>query len=189
MTRPAGKPKGPDALRATEGLHPAQRRAVLRRMRALCRRAEGLAWTRSSKANPHRRFRAAAIRAARSGQRSQIEFRLCDGGGKWIHLHATMEPLDVEPGPGSERRWICTPQDVSAARRAEQAMRASERHDRLTLAQAAIADVSCIAVSNEPRRGGLSGRSRGRYREWRSQQASGQPGSAPAIHCRRLPGG
>ncbi|HEV2287066.1 MAG TPA: EAL domain-containing protein, partial [Steroidobacteraceae bacterium] len=83
------------------------------------------------------RFRLAAIRAARSGQRSQIEYRLCDGGGKWIHLHATMEPLDSEPGRGGERRWICTLQDVSAARRAEQAVRASEPHYRLTLEQAA----------------------------------------------------
>ena len=84
------------------------------------------------------RFRQGAIRAARSGQRSQLEFRLRDGVGRWIHLHATMEPLDADPGPGGERRWICTLQDVSAARRAEQAVRASEQHYRLTLEQAAV---------------------------------------------------
>lgn len=68
------------------------------------------------------RFRDAAIEAARTGRRKDVEYRLqCNGG--WVHLRQWMEPIDEGPDP-RPRRWVSTIQDVSEQKRAEDEIRA-----------------------------------------------------------------
>ena len=84
------------------------------------------------------RFRSAAIHAAKTGRRAEVEYRLRNAAGKWIHIREIMEPLEAEPGCGSERQWLSTLQDVSAAREAARRLHASEEQYRSTFEQAAV---------------------------------------------------
>jgi len=84
------------------------------------------------------RFRLAAIEAAESGERAELEYRLLHGAGAWIHILELMEPLDPEPAAGAGRRWLSTLQDISAAKRAERALQLSAEHYRATFEQAAV---------------------------------------------------
>ncbi len=70
-------------------------------------------------------FRDAAIRAARSGAREQLEYRLRRGDGEWIHIRQLMEPLRAaDDGAG---RWFSTLQDITDVRAAADAWRESDR--------------------------------------------------------------
>ena len=84
------------------------------------------------------RFRRTAIEAARNGTRAEVEYRLRNASGRWIHIREVMEPLDSESSPKGERRWLNTLQDISAAKEAARALKASEEHYRLTFEQAAV---------------------------------------------------
>jgi PAS domain S-box-containing protein/diguanylate cyclase (GGDEF)-like protein len=84
------------------------------------------------------RFRSAAIDAAKSGRRAELEYRLQRAPGQWIHIRGMMEPLDATHEASPERRWLSTLQDVSGANQAAQALQASEEHFRAILEQAAV---------------------------------------------------
>ncbi|MGO9803011.1 MAG: EAL domain-containing protein [Steroidobacteraceae bacterium] len=96
------------------------------------------AWLELLHPDDRERFRCAAIEAARDGTRTEVEYRLQDARGEWIHIREIMEPLDGEPEAGASRRWLSTLQDVSAAKEATQALQASEEHYRATFEQAAV---------------------------------------------------
>lgn len=70
------------------------------------------------------RLREQSIAAARSGQRREISYRLRRGDGAWVHLRATMEPLEAHAGG---RRWFTTLQDVTEQKRVEEALAAMAR--------------------------------------------------------------
>jgi PAS domain S-box-containing protein/diguanylate cyclase (GGDEF)-like protein len=84
------------------------------------------------------RFRRTAIDAARRGTRAELEYRLRGACGEWLHIREIMEPLDRERDSNAGRRWLSTLQDVSAAKQAARALRASEEHYRATFEQAAV---------------------------------------------------
>jgi diguanylate cyclase (GGDEF)-like protein/PAS domain S-box-containing protein len=75
-------------------------------------------------------FRDKAIEAAVKKLRMELEYRLRRADGEWIHLRQTMEPLKDEGDASAGSRWFNTLQDVTAQRRIEESLRASESRFR-----------------------------------------------------------
>ena len=73
-------------------------------------------------------LRAQSIEAASRGERREAEYRLQRGDGAWIHLRATMEPLEVgTDAAGRASRWFTTLQEVTEQKRVEQQLAAITR--------------------------------------------------------------
>jgi diguanylate cyclase (GGDEF)-like protein/PAS domain S-box-containing protein len=75
-------------------------------------------------------FRAKAIEASATKLRTELEYRLRKGDGDWIHVRQCMEPLEREGATSVRSQWFNTLQDVTAERRAEESLRASESRFR-----------------------------------------------------------
>jgi signal transduction histidine kinase len=74
-------------------------------------------------------FRARAIEAAKSGARTDVQYRMPSRGGGWIHIKQAIEPLEGSGHAGT--RWLCTLQDVTMEMLAEQRIRGQLEHLRL----------------------------------------------------------
>jgi diguanylate cyclase (GGDEF)-like protein/PAS domain S-box-containing protein len=62
-------------------------------------------------------FRAKPLEANATGKRVDLDYRLCRGDGKWVHLRQVIEPLSASAGVAE---WFSTIQDVSEQKRAEE---------------------------------------------------------------------
>ena len=71
-------------------------------------------------------FRDKAIEAGVKKLRMELEYRLRRADGEWIHVRQTMEPLKDGGDASIPTRWFNTLQDVTAQRRTEESLRASE---------------------------------------------------------------
>jgi PAS domain S-box-containing protein len=67
------------------------------------------------------RFRRSLIEAARSGRHRECDYRLIRADGEVIYIHEVIEPIE-ELGGQSRGRWFCTLQDVTAQKRAQEAI-------------------------------------------------------------------
>lgn len=67
-------------------------------------------------------FRNTALRAARTGERSEVEYRLQRPTGELVDIRQTMEP-QIESEFGDGARWFNTLQDISEQKRAEEDLR------------------------------------------------------------------
>jgi PAS domain S-box-containing protein len=70
------------------------------------------------------RFREVMIDTLRTGRGREVDYRLRRADGELIHIHEVIEPI-VELASPSRGRWFCTLQDISAQKRAEEAIRRS----------------------------------------------------------------
>lgn len=80
-------------------------------------------------------FRARSIDSARSGRRSDIDYRLRRGDGKWVHIRQIMEPLASDAAEG---RWFSTLQDVTSQVEARAAAREAEDNYRSVFDNATV---------------------------------------------------
>jgi diguanylate cyclase (GGDEF)-like protein/PAS domain S-box-containing protein len=86
------------------------------------------AWLELLHPEDQRRFRDAAVEAGAEKRRAEVEYRLQRADGEWINVRQTMEPLKTVTTEGL--RWFNTLQDVTAQRRTEESLRASEARFR-----------------------------------------------------------
>ncbi len=93
-------------------------------------------WLELLHSEDRERFRQNAVDAARTGTRVDLEYRLQRTPGEWVHIRQVMEPLEPEDAK-TRKRWFSTLQDITAAKRAAQALQASEERYRATFEQAA----------------------------------------------------
>jgi signal transduction histidine kinase len=75
--------------------------------------------------HPDRRgaFRSAALAAARSGARTEVEYLLGRADGTWVNIFQVIEPIAGEHPPGAGTRWFSTLQDVTVQVRAQEEVR------------------------------------------------------------------
>ena len=78
-------------------------------------------------------FRQHALQAAQHGMRVEFTYRALRPDGELLYLRQVMEPLEDEAGSAVSGRWFNTIQDVTTEKRAEEALRESDRrfHDLL----------------------------------------------------------
>jgi PAS domain S-box-containing protein len=76
-------------------------------------------------------FRDHSIEAARTGLRSDVEYRLRRADGAWINIRQVIEPLPEPDGSNDTQHWFSTLQDVTEHKRTEENLRFSEEHTRL----------------------------------------------------------
>jgi diguanylate cyclase (GGDEF)-like protein/PAS domain S-box-containing protein len=89
-------------------------------------------------------FRSTSIEAAVKGARGYVEYRLHRPDGEWIHVRQMMEPMPAREPEGATR-WFSTLQNITAQKRAAQAMRRSEEElQRFRLALNNSADMVLI---------------------------------------------
>ena len=69
------------------------------------------------------RFRACSLRAARTGERTEVEYLLGRADGSWINIYQVIEPIGAEPRPGAGTRWFSTIQDVTVQVQAQEEVR------------------------------------------------------------------
>ncbi len=70
-------------------------------------------------------FRATSIGAAAKGTRGFVEYRLRRPDGEWVHVRQLIEPIPARE-PGAATRWFGTMQNVTAQKRAAEAIRQGE---------------------------------------------------------------
>jgi diguanylate cyclase (GGDEF)-like protein/PAS domain S-box-containing protein len=72
-------------------------------------------------------FRQTAIQAGALNARMELEYRLRRADGEWLHIHQVMEPAhDLHPNNGGVH-WFNTIQDITEQKRAQDALRESDR--------------------------------------------------------------
>jgi diguanylate cyclase (GGDEF)-like protein/PAS domain S-box-containing protein len=86
-------------------------------------------------------FRAASIEAAKTSQRTEVEYRLQRADGRWIHIRQEIEPLGADPARAG--RWFSTLQDVTQQREATEAVR------RLNRVYAVLSGINTLIVRAE----------------------------------------
>lgn len=72
-------------------------------------------------------LRSRFIEAAAQGTRAELEYRLRRGDGTWIDIRHSIAPIEKADTAGRPPRWFSTLQDVTEQRRAQDALRESER--------------------------------------------------------------
>ena len=77
------------------------------------------------------KFRATAIEAARTGARTEVDYRLKLGADAWTHIRQVLEPLAAQPSPRGGVRWFNTLQDVTDQKLAAEALHKAESRFRL----------------------------------------------------------
>jgi len=73
------------------------------------------------------RFRAASIASARTGRRTELEYRMRRPQGGLIHVRQTMEALAGQPDESGSMRWFSTLQDITDTKLAEQRIKRLNR--------------------------------------------------------------
>jgi diguanylate cyclase (GGDEF)-like protein/PAS domain S-box-containing protein len=72
-------------------------------------------------------FRAKSIEAALSGHRTELQYRLQRGDGRWAWMHQEIEPLDGTLDADGKRRWFNTLQDITDHKQSEDRIRRLNR--------------------------------------------------------------
>ncbi|TMG82624.1 MAG: EAL domain-containing protein [Betaproteobacteria bacterium] len=85
-------------------------------------------------------FRSAAIEAAKTGARTDVEFRLRRADGSWINIWEVIEPIPGVVGARLGKRWFSTLQDVTQQKRAE------EKIQRLNRVYAVLSGINALIV-------------------------------------------
>jgi diguanylate cyclase (GGDEF)-like protein/PAS domain S-box-containing protein len=85
-------------------------------------------------------FRSKSIQAARTKQRTEVEYRLRRADGSWIYVRQTMEPLAAQPEEQGQLRWFNTLQDITEGKQAE------ERISRLNRVYAVLSGINGAIV-------------------------------------------
>jgi diguanylate cyclase (GGDEF)-like protein len=85
-------------------------------------------------------FRAKAIEARKTAQRTDVEYRVRRADAGSIHVRQTMEPLADEPGARGRVRWFNTLQDIS------ETVAAEERIKRLNRIHAVLSGINAAIV-------------------------------------------
>jgi diguanylate cyclase (GGDEF)-like protein/PAS domain S-box-containing protein len=80
-------------------------------------------WLASIHEDDRARFRASAIRAASTGQRTDVEYRFRRRDGSWLYLRQGIEPM----GERRDGRWFSTLQDVTEQKLAEMSIQRLNR--------------------------------------------------------------
>ncbi len=72
-------------------------------------------------------FRRAAIHAGRLDSRMDFEYRLRRADGQWLNIRQVMERIHDQHASDGGRRWFNTLQDITDQKRAQDALRESDR--------------------------------------------------------------
>jgi diguanylate cyclase (GGDEF)-like protein/PAS domain S-box-containing protein len=104
------------------------------------------AWLQLVHPQDRNRFRNASIEAAKTRQRTEVEYRLLRAGGAPVFVRQTMEPLAVEPDEQGRMRWFNTLQDITESKLAE------ERISRLNRVYAVLSGINAaiVRIRSEP---------------------------------------
>lgn len=99
-------------------------------------------------------FRARALEAGRKRVRTDFTYRLVRADGVLIHLRQVMEPLPGEDGARGSVRWFNTIQDISVQKRAEEALRESDRRfndmlDKVEMISLMLDNEGCVTYCND----------------------------------------
>lgn len=84
--------------------------------------------------------RAKAIDAARTGGRTEMEYRVQRADGEWIYVRHVMEPLAGQTDAPDNLRWFTTLQDVTTQKAAD------ERIRRLNRVYAVLSGINALIV-------------------------------------------
>ena len=90
-------------------------------------------------------FRAKAIEARRTNQRTEVDYRLRHSNGKWIHVRQVMELLESKDKTTGGSRWFNTLQDVTGHKVAE------ARVKRLNRVYAVLSGINSLIVRVQKR--------------------------------------
>lgn len=85
-------------------------------------------------------LRAKSMQAAKTRQRTDVEYRLQRADGALIHVRQTMEPLVVDPNAHSPLRWFNTLQNIA------ESIAAEERINRLNRVYAVLSGTNAAIV-------------------------------------------
>jgi diguanylate cyclase (GGDEF)-like protein/PAS domain S-box-containing protein len=85
-------------------------------------------------------FRAKSLEAGRTGQRTDVGYRLQRADGAWLHIRQTMEPLAADPVPQGSVRWFNTLQDIT------EIVAADQRIKRLNRVYAVLSGINAAIV-------------------------------------------
>ena len=83
-------------------------------------------------------FRAKAIAAGVTGERTEVEYRLRRSDAAWINVYHVMEPLAGRTIQAGRQRWFNTLQDVTEQKRVLEALQASEERHRAMFENAGV---------------------------------------------------
>lgn len=75
-------------------------------------------------------FRQTALEAQVHNSRVELEYRLRRADGEWLHIHQVMEPSHDPDQQNGDIRWFNTIQDITEQKRAQDALRESDRRFR-----------------------------------------------------------
>lgn len=111
-------------------------------------------WIGMVYADDRARVRSMALQAVREGVRMDFTYRLWRADGALLHLRQVMEPLPGEGDAPEGLRWFNTIQDVTAQKRAEEALRESDRRfnellDKVEMASLMLDRNGCITYCND----------------------------------------
>ena len=85
-------------------------------------------------------FRDTALAAREHGHRAQVEYRLWNRSGKWVHVRQVMEPIPGKRDAAGRMRWFNTLQDITAQKLAEEKIR------RLNRVHAVLSGINSVIV-------------------------------------------
>lgn len=91
-------------------------------------------------------FRRRSIEAAKTGEPTDIRYRLLRGDGTWAHMRQAIEPIAGTLDEHGRRRWFNTLQDISEYKEAE------ERYRRLNRLYAVLSGINALIVRVRDRR-------------------------------------
>jgi diguanylate cyclase (GGDEF)-like protein/PAS domain S-box-containing protein len=104
------------------------------------------AWLRLLHPQDRGRLRNASIEAARTRQRTEVEYRLVRADNTLAFVRQTMEPLAIQPEKDGRLRWFNTLQDITDSKLAEQ------RITRLNRVYAVLSGINAaiVRIRTEP---------------------------------------
>jgi diguanylate cyclase (GGDEF)-like protein len=97
-------------------------------------------WLQLVHSEDRRLFRETSVKAAETGGRANIEYRLLRGDGAWIQVRQVIEPLIEGADLLGTRRWVSTIQDVTEEKRADEKIR------RLNRVYAVLSAINALIV-------------------------------------------
>jgi len=111
-------------------------------------------WLSRVHADDQALFRARALEADRKRVRTDFIYRLHRADGVLVHLRQVMEPLPAEDGQRESFRWFNTIQDISVQKRAEEALRESDRRfndmlDKVEMISLMLDNEGCVTYCND----------------------------------------
>lgn len=96
------------------------------------------AWLELLHEDDRERIRRAVGGATRSGRGAALDYRMQHADGRWLQIHEILEPLAAGPGERPGVQWVCTLQELSAAKMLLQNLRGRLYSDQATLEHAGV---------------------------------------------------